>query len=47
MSGGHFFMDSHTLSGAKKPSSLYSTKKRDGNFTNVFGMEDTGLQDGV
>ena len=35
VSGGHCFMKIHTLSESKNLSSIYSTKKRGGNFTNV------------
>ena len=41
------FMNSHTLSEAKKLISLDYTKKMDGSVPNVSEMEDTVLQDGV
>ena len=44
VSGGHCFMNSHTLSEAKNNNSIDSTNKRDGNFPNVSEMEGTGLQ---
>ena len=47
VSGGHFFMNSHTISEANNPSSVYSTNKRDGKFPNVSEMEDTGFYNGV
>ena len=47
VSGGHSFMNSHTLSEANNQNSIDYTKKRDGNVPNISEMEDTGLQDGV
>ena len=47
VSGGHFFMKSHTLSEAKNQTSIDSTNKRYGNVPNVYEMEDTGIQDKV
>ena len=39
-------MNSHTLSEANNWSSIDSTNKRDGNFTNVSKTEDIRFQDG-
>ena len=47
VSGGFCFMNSHTLSEANIKNSIYSTKKREGNVTNISEMEGTGLQDVV
>ena len=47
VSGGYYFMNSHTLSEANNHNSIDYTKKRDGNVSNVSEMEDTELQDGV
>ena len=42
VSGGHCFMNTHTLSETKKRIYLDYTEKRYGNFSNVSEMEDTG-----
>ena len=47
MSGGHYFMNSQTLSESNNHNSIDYTKKRDGNVTNVSELKDNGLQDGV
>ena len=47
LSGGHCFMNSHTLSKANDPITIDYINKRDGNVPNVSEMGDTGLQDGV
>ena len=45
VSGGNCYINSHTLSEANNPSSVDSTKKRNGNVTNVYELDDTVLQD--
>ena len=47
LSGGHFFMNSHTLYEANNHNSDDSKQKRGGNFSGVSEMKYTGLQDGV
>ena len=47
VSGGNCFMNRQTLSETKNQNSIYSTKKRDENFSNVYEIENTGLQDDV
>ena len=45
--GTHYFVNSHIIYKTKNQNSIYYTKKRDGNVTNVPEMEDTISHDGV
>ena len=47
VSGGHYFMNSHNISEAKKHNNIDSTNKWDENSPEVSEIENTGLQDGV
>ena len=44
VSGGHFFMNSHTIYEANNPRSIYSTNKRDGKFPSILFVESMELR---